>query len=211
MKVESQLRTFPGKSDPWSFTPGSKRSAKWVLPEEFVHEVGEKWKPIKGFEKYGFEVSNMGRVRRFKNGRYHLLHPNPNENGYYKVNLYTSRWKCNTKKIARLVAAAFVARKHPSHGCVNHKDGNKANNRADNLEWVTYEGNSKHARETGLCDAPRKLTESERVEILMRLDKGEACGSIARALDLRGATVFAVRDRGIGGLRIPPEDVIFDI
>lgn len=51
--------------------------------------------------------------------------------------------------VHRLVAAAFVEnpRGYPE---VNHKDGNKLNNHANNLEWVTRSMNNKHAWDTGL-------------------------------------------------------------
>mgnify|MGYP003443476493 CR=1 FL=1 len=50
--------------------------------------------------------------------------------------------------VHQLVAKAFHG--HPA-GCeVNHIDGNKENNAASNLEWITHAENMRHARETGL-------------------------------------------------------------
>jgi len=68
--------------------------------------------------------------------------------GYLTVTLY-NRGGRKKRRIHRLVALAFKPR---VSGCntVNHKDGNKLNNVADNLEWTTTAGNIKHAWASGL-------------------------------------------------------------
>ena len=48
------------------------------------------------------------------------------------------------------VALAFIPNPN-GLPCINHKDGNKANNRVDNLEWCSHAENMKHASRTGLC------------------------------------------------------------
>ena len=107
----------------------------------------EVWKDIEGYEGH-YQVSNIGNVRNTKTGK--LLTGDKNTVGYKRVILYTP-----IKKrffIHRLVAYHFVDGYNKSL-IVNHKDGNKANNRFDNLEWVTRSENDLHAFRLGLRKA----------------------------------------------------------
>lgn len=67
-----------------------------------------------------------------------------NNRGYLTVVI-----RKKTHMLHRLVAQAFIPNPE-GKPFVNHKDGNKLNNRADNLEWCTARENNLHARETGL-------------------------------------------------------------
>lgn len=108
----------------------------------------EEWRPINGFEGL-YEISSYGRVKSFKShpsGK--ILKPNLDSNGYPKISLSKKGAKKDTT-VHRLVAEAYLPRAD-GKTCVNHIDGNKANNRLDNLEWCTYSENIKHAIRTGL-------------------------------------------------------------
>ncbi len=60
--------------------------------------------------------------------------------------------------VHRLIALKFIP--NPDNlPQVNHKDGNKSNNRADNLEWVTNKRNCEHAVANGLYHVTRKACE----------------------------------------------------
>jgi hypothetical protein len=117
----------------------------------------EKWKDIQGFEGF-YQISNFGRIRsvdRFVKSRHgqrvvkgKVLSPSKNKRtGYYQIHLYKFGC-CYRYNVHSLVAKAFV----PLNGkpYVNHKDGQKENNRADNLEWVTNAENHYHAVRLGL-------------------------------------------------------------
>lgn len=103
----------------------------------------EAWKDIKGFEGI-YQISNMGRVKSFKadpNGR--ILSIKNSKGDYLNIVLCHGN-KRRSVKVHRLVAEAFIP--NPDNKPeVNHKDGNKQNNRADNLEWVTRRENHRHA------------------------------------------------------------------
>lgn len=120
----------------------------------------EVWKAIKGYEGL-YEVSNLGRVRSLdhyaSNGsaqilyRGKILSPNMGTNGYYSVQLCKNNNPVR-KMIHRLVAQAFIP---PVKGCdiVNHKDENRTNNRADNLEWCDIKYNTNYG--TGMSRLSR--------------------------------------------------------
>ena len=54
--------------------------------------------------------------------------------------------------VHRLVALTFIENKYNAR-TVNHKDGNKLNNKLDNLEWMSDSDNLKHARNNGLLNS----------------------------------------------------------
>lgn len=108
----------------------------------------EIWKPVIGFEGL-YEVSNLGNVKSLprKRCKGKVLIPHINK-GYEYVHLCMNG---NTSyvKVHRIVAMAFL-QSIPNKTHVNHIDGNKLNNSADNLEWCTPSENLKHARENKL-------------------------------------------------------------
>ena len=101
----------------------------------------EIWKQINDFDNY--EVSNLGNVRRKTKKGYHLLKPSVNNNGYYQVSL-SKDGKAKPFRVHRLVAVAFIP--NPDNlPIINHKDENKLNNNADNLEWCTQQYNVRYS------------------------------------------------------------------
>jgi hypothetical protein len=103
----------------------------------------EEWRDIYGYKGL-YQVSSEGRVKSFQRcTRGRLLKPGKTKYGYLMVSLCKDG-KCKTITIHRLVASAFL---HKPKGSteVNHKDENKLNNRASNLEWCTREYNNEYS------------------------------------------------------------------
>lgn len=144
----------------------------------------EKWLPAKGFEGR-YEVSDQGRMRRIKNlgsGRFakgYILNPKPNSRGYLRTTLYVDGKRHNIA-IHLIVLKTFVGPRPPGH-VTNHKNGDKTDNRLDNLEWVSQAENVAHAIEHDLFsftpkgeDHPNaKLTEDDVKEIRQLYATGE--------------------------------------
>lgn len=154
----------------------------------------EQWK---AFADGFYEVSNLGRARRLKDGRStspgRLLKPNPDKDGYHLIHPCV-RGKRTVYKLHSLVAKMFVGPCPRGHE-VNHKDGVKGNNRATNLEYVTHSQNLRHAYASGLhkakipqevVDRIWKLREQgktlRQIEALTGVSNGH-CGRIVRGVN----------------------------
>lgn len=95
----------------------------------------EIWKPIDDYEGI-YEVSNYGQVRSLYKNEYKILKQCYGSKGYKIVTL-CKKGKQKSVNVHRLVASYFVPNPQ-SLPCVNHKDENKGNNTASNLEWCSY-------------------------------------------------------------------------
>lgn len=80
------------------------------------------------------------------------INTSKSSNGYSIVHLYENG-KRKTVQVHRLIALAFIPNPLGKKE-VNHKDGNKLNNKVENLEWVTPSENLSHAVKNGLKRAP---------------------------------------------------------
>ena len=111
----------------------------------------EVWLPIPGYEGL-YRASDWGRIARTGRGRGakagRVLKLSLHHSGYLVVTLCKGGVEKNCL-VNRLVAETFIGPIPPKHE-VNHLDGDKHNNRADNLEITTKQGNIDHAVKHGL-------------------------------------------------------------
>ena len=168
----------------------------------------EIWKTISGYDGF-YDISSLGRVRSHDrivvtiNGvtqrRKGVVMQPALRAGYPFVLLQVEKVK-KQAHVHRLVAAAFCEK---PEGCdvVNHIDGNKTNNSADNLEWTTHSGNIRHAIDTGLREiktgqrhSASKLTQDQVDAIRLKLISGQTGASIAREFGVHVMTVSNIRN-----------------
>lgn len=176
--------------------------------------MDEVWRAISGYEGI-YEVSDFGQVRSLD--RIIALRPSRTRkvraftqqlrgrvmkqynapNGYMTVVLKAGDVG-RTHSVHRLVCQAFHGEPGtPKH--VNHIDGNKTNNRADNLQWVSPIENIAHAHAANLMNPARgeqaggaKLTEPEVREIKRLLSEGMSQRKIA--------AIYGIGQRTVGNI-----------
>ena len=98
-----------------------------------LHAPDEIWRPSLRFPKY--EASSLGRIRNIKTG--HILRPYRMRNGYLQVNL------CATSVTAHTIVLEAFAGPRPKGYQASHLNGDRADNRAENLVWETATENNR--------------------------------------------------------------------
>jgi hypothetical protein len=166
--------------------------------------VTETWRPVVGREDE-FEVSSMGNVRSLPHTIRHwsgsaiarsgtILKQSRHSAGYLVVSLRDGR----KHYVHRLVMDSFNYRSDANSLDVNHKNGNKHDNRLENLEWASRLQNVRHAIATGLQNnagennGRSKYSERQIVQVKRLLRDGESIASAAKKTEVSRDTVEAV-------------------
>lgn len=147
----------------------------------------EEWRTIDEYPNY--MVSNLGRVKSLNYGKEKILKQAKNHKGYHLITLS----KNNIRKqyfVHRLVALHFIPNPN-NYPQVNHKDENKQNNCANNLEYCTAEYNNNYglhnervakARQRPILQFSKsgniilgKYDSAKQVEIELNINRGHIC------------------------------------
>ena len=118
---------------------------------------------IRSKEHFGYLIFENGNILDIKKNKF--VNTSINKNGYVIVNLIKNgNRKLNL--LHRVIADAFLL--NPlNKPCVNHINGIKTDNRAENLEWVTYSENMVHAFKKGL----NFITEEQKLNLKSKIEK----------------------------------------
>lgn len=142
----------------------------------------KQWKPHKKYTKY--EISNDGKIKNSKTGR--ILKTSVNKQGYEQVCIHHNG-KQYTKNIHRLIAETFYDYDKYDELEVNHIDGNKLNNRIENLEWCTRKENVDHAFRKHLRVPSRRI----KIRVIETGEEYESIRECARTIGVDQSMICA--------------------
>lgn len=156
--------------------------------------IERRWARIERYPWY--EVSDRGDVRNIRTNK--ILGRRVDKDGYRLVQLYDNGRGLN-HKVHRLVAEAFIAR-DPERDQVNHINGNKEDNRVENLYWCTRSENTRHAYDSLHFQANVKPAilahtklDDRKIRDIVRLRKdGVSVKEIARMYNVSIASIYRV-------------------
>nr|QBK85909.1 MAG: HNH endonuclease [Marseillevirus LCMAC101] len=111
----------------------------------------EIWKTIHSIRSH--EISTFGRIRNIKRGSFQST--SVNKGGYCRTNI-----NCKSYYVHILVVRTFIgAPPECERPIVNHKNGDKRDNRLENLEWCNSKESIQHAYDTGLISSLRPIVQ----------------------------------------------------
>ena len=157
--------------------------------------MDEQWLTIEDFPDYA--VSDNGRIMRIKDTPYSqtgkILRPQKMVIGYTKVILFKDTVR-HQRCPHRLVLETFRG-PCPEGFVANHKNGDKTDNRLENLEWISSGDNIRHARDK-LGVSYRfnaKITQEQVGEIRSLLDRGMSQSKIAEMYGLHQTSIHYIK------------------
>lgn len=148
--------------------------------------------------KFNYYVTDDGKIWSDKSRKYMAMRPD--KDGYLKVALIsceTPEGKRHRYSVHRLVLENFYPIANMENFQVNHKDGDKKNNRLENLEWVTCKENIEHAIKNNLrakINGSAKLTKEKVLEIIeLILSKKYTNIEIAKKYNVNEETIGRIK------------------
>lgn len=161
------------------------------------NDTTEQWRDIPGYEGY-YRVSRDGEI--FSIRRNKLLRQRKTDDGYLRVTL-TVNYTGKGYMVHRLVMMAFIGTR-PADKEVNHINGNKADNRRENLEYLTRLEHAKHSHRVlgvkyshGDNHPSSKLNEDKVAEIKRLISEGVTFTEIGRKFGVHRTTIRAIAIR----------------
>ena len=127
-----------------------------------------------------------------------VLSPQLDKDGYQKVQMMSTDGKRHRYSVHRLILENFNPVEGMENLQVNHIDGNKENNKLENLEWTTCKENIQHAIDNNLrakINGASKLTIEQVKEIFVRSHRGEKNVDLGREYNLHPDSIGKIKNQ----------------
>lgn len=148
--------------------------------------------PLKAYEDR-YEVSSLGVIRNINTKR--PIKQHIDKDGYLIIFPFDGI-KTTTLGVHRAIALSFIENLE-NKPTVNHLDGNKQNNRLDNLEWATYKEQSNHSIFTlgnSIKEKGHTYINIDMEKVLHLLEQGISQDNIAEEMNISQATVSRIKN-----------------
>lgn len=161
----------------------------------------ERWKKIPSFPRY--EISTHGRMRsiRYKGKSLpRAVTPIVGKDGYYKISIYDPLGVRKTCRRARLILETFVG-PCPLGKQAAHLNGNRVDDRLDNLAWVTSKENHSHKKihgttSQGINNPKARLSERDVLNIRKWYAQGKYDGvELSRMFNIKHTAIYSIIHR----------------
>ena len=145
----------------------------------------------------GYFASSSGQIFSNRRGSLKEMKLSVHRDGYFKIMICVEKTKY-TRMVHRLVASAWITNSENKRE-INHKNGDKKDNRVENLEWVTSSENAFHKTSIlrkciGEQTHLSKLTEDQVKEI--RSSKEDSL-IMSRKFGVHRSLIYLIRQRKI--------------
>lgn len=146
-----------------------------------------------------YYINEHGEVYSDKRGNLRKLKLSKDTSGYIRVGLYIKQGMQRKYLLHRLLAEVFIENPNKFE-YVNHKDGDKLNNKLSNLEWCSSSYNQTHAYVMGLKTIPKGedngrsiLTEKDVLEIYNKSLEGYRTKDLLEQYNVSESTLCDIR------------------
>jgi hypothetical protein len=156
------------------------------------------WRTFPDFDGI-YKISEKGDVLSTHRMKHRLLKAHRDKDGYWQVRLSLSK-RTRAYRVHWLVCVAFHGKPKPGEQA-SHLDGDKNNNCADNLRWMSPKANNLLKREHGTSRSPArqgennprvKLSDRQVDEIRSRYLSGEPSRPLARAFSVSQTSIVRI-------------------